>query len=188
MKFKKLLQFILALSMCFSLCVPAFATSVDTDLECVEKLVPHENSSNVTVTIDDLMVNSIITYADSTTKSGHYKGECQITEATIGPYTITTDFPWIHTIEFDWTARTNSNGDYYFYTVTHEKSGLRADSYFLYTDVKSTKTSGVYTISADKKSITFSSTYDLQWRLITEPTIKKAVANIERIVKMQDLI
>lgn len=188
MKPRKILQIVFALSLCLSLCVPVFAANADSGSKFIEVLEDSKNPSEVTITIDDLMENSSITYADARSKSGHYKGDSQIITVRNGSFVVTPDFTWTHTVEFDWTAKLNSDGDYIFDTISNANSSVAPGSHLLYFNVGSTETRDVYWFSSDRKSVTFSSTYELQWRFYNESFITDVVAELERVVKMQDLI
>lgn len=188
MKTKKFFHVFLILSLCFSLCIPAHASSPNGSSQYTDLLEFSEHSLHTELTVDDLMAHSVITYVGTNSMSGHYNGDSPIVVVTIGDSLVVPEFSWTHKVEFDWTAKTNSSGDYIFNTITNANSSVSPGLHLLYLDVKSTELKDQYSFSSDRKTVTFSSSYELQWRFYNSIYATTATANLKRTIEMQDLI
>ena len=65
---------------------------------------------------------------------------------------------------------------------------MSPDLHLLYFDVESKELKDQYTISTDRKSVTFTSSYELSWRYYNETKVTTGIANLKRVIEMQDLI
>lgn len=137
MKTRKLLSGISVLICCFCFCIPSLAANTDASSQSVVGIDTLGYVDSIDVTFSDLLSNSIITYADSEVMSGHYNGDSTVLWVEIGGVGTLTDFDWTQTIEFDWTAKVNSSGDYIFDKITNANSSMSPDLHLLYFDVES---------------------------------------------------
>ena len=188
MKTRKLLSGISVLICCFCFCIPSLAANTDASSQSVVGIDTLGYVDSIDVTFSDLLSNSIITYADSEVMSGHYNGDSTVLWVEIGGVGTLTDFDLTQTIEFDWTAKVNSSGDYIFDKITNANSSMSPDLHLLYFDVESKELKDQYTISTDRKSVTFTSSYELSWRYYNETKVTTGIANLKRVIEMQDLI
>lgn len=184
---KKFFRVILVLAICLSITVPTFAANLDQNSQYVESIDVSGAISDC-ITINDLIAHSTIKHADSASMSGHYNGEQNILAVKIGNIVTMPDFTWTHTIEFDWTAKINSQGDYIFDKITNANSSVSPGSHLLFLNVESSETKDVYSFSSDRKTATFSSSYELQWRYYNESFTTHATADLTRTIEMQELI
>ena len=184
---KKILHVVLVLAVCLSITVPAGATSLNQHSQYVES-IDVSRAMIECITIDDLIAHSTIRYADSESMSGHYNGDQDILAVKIGNIVTAPDFGWTHTIEFDWTAKINSKGDFIFDNISDANSSVSPGLHLLYLDVESNETKDVYSFSSDRKTVTFSSSYKLQWRYYNESFTTNATADLTRTIEMQGLI
>lgn len=184
---KKVLSTILVLVVAQVITIPSFAVNLEKNSHYVEFI---ETSSTMSecITIDDLISHSTILNETSNSMSGHYNGDQSVLSVKIGNIVAVPDFPWTHTVEFDWSARLNSEGDYVFDEITNANSSISPGTHLFYLNVESNETKDVYSFSRDRKSVTFSSSYELQWRFYNEPFTTTATAELTRIIEMQELI
>ena len=72
--------------------------------------------------------------------------------------------------------------------ATNANSSVSPDTHLLYLDVESRELKDQYSFSSDRRSVTFDSSYELQWQFYNEPFTTTATANLKRVIEMQDLI
>ncbi|MFV0343803.1 MAG: hypothetical protein ACK5JH_13095 [Anaerocolumna sp.] len=157
LRFKRMLTLLLALVMMLAMSTTALAadntsnqqvTDVDMSVE-----VP-ESSQNArgTIQLDDLLENSVITSKSSSVVAGTYVSDDY--GAGLAGYTFQ--------IEFDWEAEVNSSGDYIFKRITNANIETTTNYIIIgltwaYSSYDITE--NTYTISSNKKSVTFNTTY-----------------------------
>lgn len=188
MALKKFLCPLCVLSIVFSIVIPTYAATPEKNSQYVESLDVSTSQLSDSMTIDELIAHSTILYADSEALSGHYDGDEDILVAQFGDIEALVPFPWTHTVEFDWTAKVNSSGDYIFDKITNANSFVEPGNHFLYFDVDSSELKDVYSFSRDRRTVTFSSSYELHWRSYNEPLVHEGIADRTRVIEMQELI
>ena len=117
--------------------------------------------NTVAISVDDIMEHSTVTTYGASME-GSYESEKY--DAGLPGYTFQ--------IIFDWKAAVNSSGDYIFDKITNAKVTTYKNDIICamtwgYSSYKVTK--NTYSISSNKKSITFNTTYDFEYIMKDDP-------------------
>lgn len=159
-KMEKILSIVLAIVTICSMSTSVFANESSSMSEGKTSVVEHatevnsnlSNYSNGSITIDSIVENSIITYSPTHETEGSFS--CKYDTFLAG---IT------YTIYFDWKADTNSSGNYILSEITNASVTTHTNHFLTgtaYSAYNVDLTQNTYTISRDKRSVTFNTSYD----------------------------
>lgn len=168
-RFKKFCSLLTVMLLMLFSVIPASAAELSTD-EKAEVLVGTEYAieipssmadNTVAISVDDIMEHSTVTTYGASME-GSYESEKY--DAGLPGYTFQ--------IIFDWKAAVNSSGDYIFDKITNAKVTTYKNDIICamtwgYSSYKVTK--NTYSISSNKKSITFNTTYDFEYIMKDDP-------------------
>lgn len=189
LRLKNVLAFVLALMMVCLVNTSVFAAeAANQEAIAVDVAIPVEvpglpQSGRHTIQLDELLKNSIITKQSSNVVGGIY--ESRSYDAGLAGYT--------YQIEFEWEAEVNSSGDYVFKKIINPKI-VTTTNYIItgltwgYSSYEITQ--NTYTISSNKKSVTFNTTYKFKFMLKDDITgkIHELTQSHSRSILLNDLL
>jgi len=157
LRFKRILTFLLALVMMLAMSTTALAADNTSNQEVLDidmsvEVPASSQNARSTIQLHDLLENSIITSISSSVVAGTYVSDDY--DAGLAGYT--------YQIEFDWEAEVNSSGDYIFKRITNANVTTTTNYIIIgltwaYSSYDLTQ--NTYTISSNKKNVTFNTTY-----------------------------